>query len=120
MIIQFLVTFSAILQVSLDWSVVNGGGNLSTCQNPLSYPKVTGSFLICPGFEARQWWKTAGSQWQRLKPLGYQGRPSWVKLLLMFFQIEELHSKLDDAEKRALSNLELADEKEMILNRQVR
>ena len=27
------------------------------------------------GFEPRQWWETASSQWQRLRPQGHQGRP---------------------------------------------
>ena len=36
-----------------------------------------------PGFEPRQWWETARSQWRRLRPHGRQSRPLLLSLTMI-------------------------------------
>ena len=40
-------------------------------------PQVAGNFLTCPSRDSnpRQWWETASSQWQHLRPHCHHGRP---------------------------------------------
>ena len=80
-----------------------GGGNQTTWPKPLPDPKSLATFSHAPGgiqnpyWSQRQlavsgnalyhmliragpqWWETASSQWQRLRPHGHQGRPLVVR-----------------------------------------
>ena len=70
---RFSVTFSAILrQLYLAGETGVPGENDSLTPSYWQLSQMPRSVL-----EPRQWWETASSQWQPLRPLDHQGRPSW-------------------------------------------
>ena len=79
--ILIFITFSATLQLSCDETVVStveetgGPGEI----HHLTPSHWKHSQIPKTGFKPGQWWETASSQWQCLRPHSHQGRPSVVR-----------------------------------------
>ena len=67
---QFFGTFSAMVWLSQDYLFESVGGNWSSLQKPITSHWQL-SQMSRPGFEPGQWWESASSQWQCLRPLSH-------------------------------------------------
>ena len=85
--ITMFVVFSAILRLSRDWSVVTGEGNRSTQQKtPPRHWQL--SHMPWVGFKPGQWWGTASSQCQRVRPYGHRGRARYGEFIATCLALE--------------------------------